>query len=84
MVTFWTNFAKTGDPNGNGLPARPAFTAKDPQRMVSKGAAQAKHCDNLTQLEAMDAYFAWRRTAAEGQELGKHGGNTNSAPLGLR
>jgi para-nitrobenzyl esterase len=83
MATYWTNFAKTGNPNSAGLPRWPAFTAKDPQRMVFKGTAQAMPYDNPAQLEAMDVYFEWRRTA-EGQEFGKHGGNTNSAPLGLR
>lgn len=83
MATYWTNFAKTGRPDGAGLPHWPAFTNKDPQRMVFKGTPQAKAYDNLAQLEAMDAYFAWRRTA-EGREFGKHGGETNSTPLGLR
>ncbi|MFO1503200.1 MAG: carboxylesterase family protein [Steroidobacteraceae bacterium] len=83
MATYWTNFAKNGNPDGGGLPHWPAFTSKDPQRMVFKGTPQAKRYDNLPQLQAMNAYFAWRRTP-EGREFGKHGGDTNATPLGLR
>ena len=31
---YWTNFAKTGDPNGAGLPAWPAFTPASRQTLV--------------------------------------------------
>jgi len=30
MMTYWANFATTGDPNGSGVPAWPAFSATRP------------------------------------------------------
>ena len=81
MATYWTNFAKTGDPNGAGMPRWPAFSTKDPQRMVFKGTPTAQRYDNLDQLQAMDDYFAWRRTE-EGKRLGENGGNLSASPIG--
>ena len=34
MVDYWTNFAKTGDPNGAGLPEWPAFSLASQQTLV--------------------------------------------------
>ena len=34
MGDYWTNFAKTGDPNGASLPAWPAFSLASRQTLV--------------------------------------------------
>ena len=63
IATFWTNFTKHGDPNGEGLPVWPAFSEGDPKAMhFGGGAAQAGPVDNLDGLRALDTYFEWRRT----------------------
>ncbi len=34
MMSYWVNFARTGDPNGAGIPAWPVFTLARPQVQV--------------------------------------------------
>jgi para-nitrobenzyl esterase len=64
MATYWTNFAKHGDPNGPGVPAWPAFEDNRPAAMRFTDAPRAGAVPNANKLEALDAYFAWRRTPA--------------------
>ena len=65
FMGYWTNFAKTGDPNGAGLPVWPAFTTARPQVMKIAPTQAIEAYPNLQQLKALDDYFAWRRAAAK-------------------
>jgi len=64
VSSYWVNFAKTGDPNGARLPKWPAFTESAQQAMVFDTASSARPMPNRAQLEALDAYYAWRREQA--------------------
>ena len=65
ISSYWVNFAKTGDPNGPGLPEWPAFTEKDQKAMVFDAAPGARPVPNLDKLKAYDAYITWLREQAE-------------------
>jgi para-nitrobenzyl esterase len=65
ISSYWVNFAKTGDPNGPGLPKWPAFTENDQQAMVFDAAPGARPVPNLDKLKAFDAYMSWRREEAK-------------------
>jgi para-nitrobenzyl esterase len=61
MSSYWTNFAKTGDPNGPGLPPWPAYSPAHERSMRladDTGAIPLPHKDAV---EFIDAYFAHRR-----------------------
>jgi len=62
MANYWTNFAKTGDPNGNGLPQWPAFSDSGPVVMYFQQAPHTGPVPGAGSLEVLDAYFRWRRT----------------------
>ena len=62
MVTYWTNFAKYGDPNGKGIAKWPAFSDAHPEYMYFAGTPHPGPVPNEEGLKALDAYFAWRRS----------------------
>ena len=65
MSSYWVNFAKTGDPNGPGLPKWPAFTEDNQQAMVFDATPSARPVPNLDKLKAYDAYVSWQREEAK-------------------
>jgi para-nitrobenzyl esterase len=62
MATYWTNFAKYLDPNGKGVPKWPAFSDENPDVMDFSGTPHTGTVPNEAGLNALDAYFAWRRS----------------------
>lgn len=61
ISTYWTNFAKTGNPNGQGLPEWPAFAVDDQKVMFFDENPGVRPVPNLDRLKVIDAYFAWLR-----------------------
>jgi para-nitrobenzyl esterase len=62
MGTYWTNFAKNGDPNGKGVPNWPAFSDANPVVMHLSQTPHIGPVPSAEALKVLDAYFAWRRT----------------------
>lgn len=57
ISAYDVNFAKTGDPNGEGLPEWPAFTESNEQVMVFDADPSARTYPILDELKVFDAYF---------------------------
>ena len=62
LATYWTRFARRGDPNGEGLPTWPRFTEADRSFMYFQQQPHPGPVPDAAALEVLDAYFAWRRT----------------------
>jgi para-nitrobenzyl esterase len=70
MGTYWTNFAKYGDPNGSGVPKWPAFSDANPQVMYFGQKPYVGPVPSAESLKVLDAYFEWRRSP-EGEAWAK-------------
>ncbi len=65
MVKYWTNFAKTGNPNGNGLPQWPIYQVGKPTVMYLNENPTVKTIANEAQLKLMEDFFRWKRTGEQ-------------------
>jgi para-nitrobenzyl esterase len=62
MGTYWTNFAKYGDPNGKGVPQWPAFSDDNPVIMYFSQTLHTGPVPGIESLRVLDSYFKWRRS----------------------
>lgn len=62
IMTYWTNFAKYGHPNGNGVPNWPAFSDANPEVMYFQQTPHIGPVPSPESLEVLNDYFNWRRT----------------------
>ncbi|MDH3651271.1 MAG: carboxylesterase family protein, partial [Saprospiraceae bacterium] len=62
MNTYWANFAKTGDPNGEGLPLWPAFQTKSSEiiEFQHDGSAVGKPDPRKMKLDVIEKAFKLR------------------------
>jgi len=63
MASYWTNFAKRGDPNAPGLPFWPAFNADQEQVLYLRDPITVGGVVNRPALTVLDAIFAQARAS---------------------
>ena len=72
LRSYWTNFAKTGNPNGNGLPPWPSFRDAPQMLHIAAAGTRAAPIVNEGGLQSLDEYFAWRRTGNPPEPPARH------------
>ena len=63
MGTYWTNFAKYGNPNGEGVAHWPDFSDANPIVMYLGTTPHTGPVPSINSLKVLDRYFEWRRTS---------------------
>ena len=57
MSSYWVNFAKSGDPNGPGLPPWPAFTNAESKVQYLADPITVGGVANINSLTVFDAVY---------------------------
>jgi len=57
MVRYWTNFAKTGDPNGEGVPVWPRFDAASQNTLVISPVSHSEPGVDRERLDLMGSIW---------------------------
>lgn len=57
MASYWTNFARTGDPNGAGLPDWPAFRSTSPAMLLFDDGIRAQASPANGNIAAIDRLY---------------------------
>jgi para-nitrobenzyl esterase len=66
VSAYWVNFAKTGDPNGEGLPKWPAYTRAADQALEFGDVVSVHAGVNKAGLDFFDTYYQSLKTTAAG------------------
>jgi len=61
LQSYWVNFAKSGNPNGAGLPEWPRFRPDQPSVLALGLETKVIDVPNRERLDVIDRYLAWRR-----------------------
>ena len=64
MASIWTQFAKTGNPNGEGLPHWPAYSSDTEAYMESGVNTGSKAELRIRQMDVIEIAWAARRSNA--------------------